>query len=52
MLKTTTELLQKEDNDLFGKKFCNDQISKTVEAHKQKKELLASTVFKDLHSEN
>ena len=45
MLKNKSELLQKENKDLFGKEFC-EQISETVKAHKQWKEWLAIAVFK------
>ena len=51
MLKNKSELLQKENKDLFGKEF-REQISETVKAHKQSKELLASAVFKNSASEN
>ena len=51
MLKNTSELLQKDNKDLFGKEF-HEQISETVKAHKQSKELLASIVFKDAASGN
>ena len=51
MLKNKSELLQKENKDLFGKEF-REQISETVKAHKQSKELLASIVFKDAASGN
>ena len=46
MLKNKSDLLQKENKDLFGKEF-REQISETVKAHKQSKELLASAIFKD-----
>ena len=36
---------------LFGKKCC-EQISKTVKAHKQSKELPASPIFKDAANGN
>ena len=49
MLKNKFELLQNEIKDIFGKMFC-EQISETVKAHKQSKELLASAVFKDTAS--
>ena len=51
MLKTKSELIQKEDKDLFGKEFL-DLISETIKVHKHSKELLASTVFKDPPSVN
>ena len=51
MLKNKSELLQKENKDLFGKEF-REQISETVKAHKQSKELLASAVFKDTATGN
>ena len=51
MLKNKSELLQRENKDLFGKEF-REQISETVKAHKQSKELLASAVFKDPASGN
>ena len=51
MLKNKSELLQKENKDLFGKEF-REQISETVKAYKQSKELLASGVFKDTASGN
>ena len=50
-LKNKSELLQKENKDLFGTEF-REQISETVKAHKQSKELLASAVFKDAASGN
>ena len=50
-LKNKSELLQKENEDPFGKEF-REQISETVKAHKQSKELLASAVFKNAASEN
>ena len=50
-LKNKFELLQKENKDLFDKEF-REQISETVKAHKQSKELLASIVFKDAASGN
>ena len=34
MFKNKSELLQKENKDLFGKEFC-EQISEIVKAHKQ-----------------
>ena len=46
MLKNKSDLLQKENKDLFGKEF-REQISETVKVHKQSKELQASAVFKD-----
>ena len=46
ILKNKSELLQKENEDPFGKEF-REQISQTVKAHKQSKELAASAVFKD-----
>ena len=51
MLKNKSELLQREKKDLFGKEF-REQISETVKAHRQSKELLASIVFKDAASGN
>ena len=51
MLKNKSELLQKENKDLFGKEF-REQISETVNGHKQSKELLASAVFKDTATGN
>ena len=51
LLKNKSELLQKENKDLFGKEF-REQISETVKAYKQSKELLASAVFKDAASGN
>ena len=51
MFKNKSELLQKENKDLFGKVFC-EQISEIVKAHKQSKELLTSAVFKDAASRN
>ena len=49
MLKKKSELLQKENNYLFGKEF-HEQISKTVNAYKQSQKLMASLVFKDAAS--
>ena len=51
MLKNKSELLQKENKDLFGKEF-REQILETVKGHKQSKELLASAVFKNAASGN
>ena len=51
MLKNKSDLPQKENKDLFGKEF-REQISETVKAHKQSKELLASAIFKDAAFEN
>ena len=49
MLKNKSELLQKKN--LFDKKF-REQISETVKAHKQSKQLLASAIFKDARNGN
>ena len=49
MLKNKSELLQKKN--LFDKKF-REQISETVKAHKQSKQLLASAIFKDATNGN
>ena len=51
ILKNKSELLQKENKDLFGKEF-REQISEIVKAHKQSKELSASAVYKDAASGN
>lgn len=49
MLKIKSELLQKDSKDLSGKDL-RKQKSEAVKAHKQSKELLASTIFKEVHS--
>ena len=49
MLKTKSELLQKKGKDFFGKEF-RDQISETVKAHKQFKELNFSKNDKEVVS--
>ena len=51
MLKNKSDLPPKKNKDLFGKEF-REQISETVKAHKQSKELLASAIFKDAAFEN
>ena len=47
-LKTKSDLFQKNNKNLFGKKFC-EQISETVKMHKQTKQLIATTIFKEAH---
>ena len=51
MLKNKFELLQKKDEDLFGKEFPK-KMSEIVKARKQSKELLVSIVFEDVASKN
>lgn len=48
MLKAKWNLLQKDNKDLYGKDF-REQIAQRVTAHRQSKELLSSTIFKDAY---
>ena len=48
IMKTKSDLFQKDNKDLFGKDF-GEQISETLKTYKNSKELLASTVFKEAH---
>ena len=48
ILTTNLELLQKNNRNLLGKDLC-EQISETVKVHKQSKELLASSDFKETY---
>lgn len=48
MLKAKWNLLQKDNKDLYGKDFP-EQIAQRVTAHRQSKELLSSTIFKDAY---
>ena len=47
MLKSKSELLQKEKNIFSAKSAVSRYQRQAVKAHKQSKELLASPIFKD-----
>ena len=48
MMKTESNLLQKDNKGLFSEDFSKE-ISRTMKSHEQAKELLASNLFKKAH---